>query len=284
VLLVSLLAVWFIPSVEDFMKGNPAWNGLRTFVNESSATVLSDMNQLVASPDRSALIVIPYMEYTEEALARLKNFTADGGVLLLLDDYGFGNDILASMGVEARFGGRPLFDPLFNYRHKWLPKIVDFSPNMQSGREIKMVVLNHATALSNIAESEALALSSRTSYLDLNENEQTDKNEPVGPFPVAAQIKYGKGLLVIVADPSVMINSMVNREDNFTFLNGLVSLRGERLVHVDTSHLTRSRLDFTKSGLARVRDVLAMPYALLGIISIVFIGVTGAMIRGGRVN
>jgi hypothetical protein len=33
-----------------------------------------------------------------------------------------------------------------------------------------------------------------------------------------------------------------------------------------------------------VRDVLAMPYALLGIISIVFIGVTGAMIRGGRVN
>ncbi|MDP2920195.1 MAG: DUF4350 domain-containing protein [Dehalococcoidia bacterium] len=285
VLFISLIAVWFIPSIEDFMASNNAWNGLRAFVSESQAVIPDDMTQIPGSPAKKALIVVPYLEYSTEELARLKEFVSDGGILILMDDFGFGNGILEYLGVKARFGKAALLDPLFNYRHQWLPKITDFSaPVLEKNKDIDLVVLNHATIIQNVTAGEVLARSSPTSFLDVNLNEIQNDNEPAGGLPVAARIKYGSGFLILVSDPSLMINSMVNRDDNFAFLQALAELEGERGLSVDTSHLTKSPLDITKSGLTRVRDLLAKPYPLLGFVSIIFVGVTGMILRGGRTN
>ncbi len=75
---------------------------------------------------------------------------------------------------------------------------------------------------------------------------------------------------------------MVGRDDNSGFLRTLASLDKDRRIMVDTSHLTKSALDITKTGLASVREALATPYAVFGFIAIIFIGVSVLTLRGGQ--
>ena len=80
----------------------------------------------------------------------------------MMDDYGYGNSVLAFLGVGVRFTNEPLLDPLFCHKNQWLPKIVDFAPEVdESG--IGVIVLNHATSLTSLEQGEIIAWSSSTS-------------------------------------------------------------------------------------------------------------------------
>ena len=34
IIVISLLSIWFYPSIQDFMASNTMWNGIRNFSNE----------------------------------------------------------------------------------------------------------------------------------------------------------------------------------------------------------------------------------------------------------
>jgi hypothetical protein len=273
VLVISILSIWFYPSIQDFMAGNTMWNGIRDFSGEFSAADIDSMDELPDLPEGTVLISVPYLEYSDDELANIKQFVSDGGTLLLMDDYGYGNSVLAELGVGVRFSNIPLLDPLFNYKNQWLPKITDFSPEVvESG--IDAVVLNHATTLTNTVASETVAWSSGSSFMDMNENGSWNQDEPKGPFPVAAQLHLGKGLVAIASDPSIMINSMVDRDDNYSFISYLSSHGDEQMdILIDRSHLTKAPLDVSKMRLRSGREMLSSPYALVGIIALIFVGV-----------
>ncbi len=274
VLAISLLSIWFYPSVQDFMAGNAMWNGIKEFSSEFDAEDIDLLDELPNLPQGKVLISIPYLELSDDELANIKQFVNDGGTLLLMDDYGYGNSVLEYLGVGVRFSNKPLLDPLFSYKNQWLPKITDFGTGiMESG--INVIVLNHATTLTGVVASETIAWSSGTSFLDINENESWDQDEPKGPFPVAAQLHLGKGMVAIASDPSIMINSMVDRDDNYAFIQYLISHNGEEMdVLIDNSHLTEAPLDTSKKGLRSGREMLSSPYALVGIIALIFVGVS----------
>ena len=277
VLVVSLLSVWFVPSVKDFMAGNTMWNGIRDFSRATKSETIDTPGNLSAAPQDSAVILIPYMDYTESDLLKIKEFLEQGGTLVLMDDIGYGNTILEYLDVPARFANQYLLDPLFCYRNQWLPKITDFGFQESN---IKEVVLNHATVLLNVEEDTILALSSATSFLDVNGNEVLGNDEPQGPLPVAAEMPFGQGRLVLVSDPSLMINSMINQGDNFQFILDLIG-PGAKNVVLDISHLTQSPLDIAKSRVTDVRDILSAPYPLLAIVSVVFISASLLILRTG---
>jgi hypothetical protein len=78
---------------------------------------------------------------------------------------------------------------------------------------------------------------------------------------VAARAPLGRGTVVAVADPSILINSMVGRGENGTFLKMIISHAGESpSVVVDTSHLTKVPLDRSKDAWEMVRERVALPY------------------------
>jgi hypothetical protein len=281
VLVTSLLCVWFVPSIQDFMASNTMWNGIRNFLKEFDASTIDSLDGLPESPEGSALIIIPYLEYSDEELLKLKGFVEQGGTLVLLDDYGFGNEILEYFGLKIRFADKPLLDPLFCYRNQWLPKITDFAPAI-SQKNITVVVLNHATILQDVPPIDVVAWSSPSSFLDININERQEPSERTGPFIIAAKSQLGKGTLVLASDPSIMINSMVNRDDNFAFMRELISLgRKHSEILLDTSHLTQTPLDISKSKVTKAREVLSTPYSLLAIMAVIFIIVSRFILRAG---
>jgi len=282
VLVISLLCMWFYPSVEDFMASNRMWNGIRSFCSEFRGDNIDSLDDLPDLPEKAVLVVIPYLEYTDEELSKMKRFVDDGGTLLLMDDYGYGNSILAYLGVGVRFTNKPLLDPLFCYKNQSMPRITDFAPKVkESGIEI--ITLNHATTLTNTIESEAIAWSSNSSFLDINENRSWDEVEPKGPFAVAAEIQLGNGTLALISDPSTIINTMVGRDDNYDFVRYLTGHEGEQKeILVDRSHLTKAPLDVSKTRLISAREGLSNPYALLGITAMIFVVVSRYTLKKGE--
>jgi len=144
-------------------------------------------------------------------------------------------------------------------------------------------MLNHATTLTNVTQSEALAWSSSASFLDLNENGAWDGGEPKGPFVVAAEFRLGKGTLALVSDPSTIINTMVGRDNNYSFIRYLTRHKDEqKALLVDYSHLTKTPLDVSKTRLINTREVLSSPYALLGITAMIFVVVSRYSLNKGE--
>jgi len=281
VLVISMLCVRFLPSDQDFMVSNSMWNGIREFSDEFGAVTIDSLSALPESPAQAVLVLIPYIELGTDDLAAVARFVGAGGTLLLMDDYGYGNGVLSHLGIGARFSGHPLFDPLFSFKNLRLPRIIDLTPEVRDAG-VNIVVLNHATALTDVPETAAIARSSIASFLDANESETLDQGESTGPFPVAARFPSGDGEVIVVADPSIVINSIVGRDDNYAFVRYLMGGDGQpESISFATSHLPKTPLDSSKIRLDTLQRVLAGPGGLLGIAAVVFIAVSRYALKKG---
>ncbi len=283
VVLISVASIWFYPSSQDYMASNLTWNGLRSFSRHFGVTELDSSNSLPLSTGKEVLISLPYLKYSTAELDAIKQFVEPGGHLLLMDDFGYGNDILSALGSKARFDHNMLLDPLFCYKKQNLPCIIDFSPDLEQAG-LSLIILNHATALQLEDETEALAWSSPASYLDTNGNGVQDKDESSGPFPVAARFQAGQGKITMVSDPSLIINTMIEKEDNMVFINSLISSQGQPVrVLLDSSHLEKSTLDNSRDKLSALRRSFSSPFIMLGLIAVVFVIVIVYTLKKGEI-
>lgn len=261
---IIMLTVWFFPTEVHFQVQNPFWNGLQDFEKEFNATPLESLDTLPQNAEGSVLLIIPYLKPTEADLAQLRVYLEGGGVLILADDYGYGNSVLESLGVSARFNTAPLLDSLFNYRTSHFPLATHLEPSPLTA-EVSSLALNYASSL-EVEELNVVARSSPFSYLDLNQDGNRNASEPVGPFPVAGQMAVGTGRLILLADPSIFINTMLAAEDNRRFMQNLLGSAGaDPLLFIDQSHLPSSRLEQAKAALASVRQFAAQPAILAGL-------------------
>jgi hypothetical protein len=271
ILVISFLAIWLFPSVQDLMSSNTMWNGIKTFDSEYSVENLDSLDNLAAGPSQQVLVVIPYLEFSQTDRDRIKKFVQEGNTLILMDDFGYGNSLLQSLGLSARFENQILLDPLFCYKNQYLPRITDFAPGLKE-KKIEALAFNHATVLSQVDNSQALAWSSANSFLDLNQNGSRDSTEPTGPFIVAAELHSVKGTVELVSDPSLIINSMTDQNNNSQFIRYLIERNGTPLgILLDRSHLSKSPLDYSKISLSDLRDILSNPYILVGLIALIFV-------------
>jgi len=271
--IILTVVVWLSPSNEDFRADNPFWNGTKDISTSYPASPLASLSDLPPSPQGSTLILIPYLDFTPAELEQLHTFVTQGGTLVLADDYGFGNQILEYLGLKARFSGQVLLDPMSNYKNKWFPRISHIvSSSVTINTE--SLVLNHATCLTDVETSDALALSSVFSFLDLDGNEYWDEGEPTGPLPVISRHSLGSGQLILISDPSIFINSMETMESNYDFVQNIAAITTSRLL-IDQSHLPPSNLHQTKNLLAAIRDSVTTP---VGAVSLVIVALTITLI------
>lgn len=283
VIVISLVSAWFYPSLQDFMAGNRMWNGIRDFSSEFNLKQIDSLTDLPEYRGKNVLICVPYIKYDTDDLSRLKAFVEKGGTLIMMDDFGFGNDFLESAGVEARFSNDILLDPLFCYKNQYLPRITDFSAEIKEGG-IAVIGMNHATSLNNIDAENVLACSSNMSYLDVNKSGTRDDWEPGGPLVIASEERFGKGTIELVSDPSLIINTMVEKNNNYDFMEYMINKNGEpENVFLDRSHLAKSPLDTSKMNLETVREIMSHPYVLLGTTGLIFVIITAYTLKKGHI-
>ena len=270
VVALALLA-WFLPSNEDFRTENPSWNGSGDFSSLVSASPLGSLTDLPTVPAGTGLVLVPYLEFSQSELAALESYVSGGGSLFLADDYGFGNQVLNHLGLELRFSGVALLDPLASYKNQQLPRLARLTEGpLTAGLEI--LVLNNATSLTGAVDEDVLAWSSSFSFLDINDNDAWDEGEAVGPLPVISVHRLGEGRVIAVADPSLFINGMASLYDNLGFIQNVAAMAPVGL-YLDQSHLPPSSLHQTKDLLTDLRDFIVTPGGTVALV-IVFLIVT----------
>ncbi len=239
----------------DFSIYNPGWNGCSniaiktyksgklqpTFYFEGSELTLAQYSfekYNLDANDSCILIIGPRSSFTNSETNYIKDFLDDGGIILLADDFGTGNEILSNINASSRFSGELLLDLSFEKSARFV-NIFDFKNNSYNlFNNVSRILLNYPTLIKPGKNTKVLAYSSELSWIDINENGKEDIDEPIGPFAVIAVEEYGGGRIVLLSDPSVLINSMKNELDNNVFTKNLLRFLYEDrgTVLIDESH------------------------------------------------
>jgi len=250
-LLTLIVFTYIIPTNVDFDPYNTGWNGLSELANFVKAAAIDDLGE--TQPQSILIVVGPSKHFSSDEIRILRGFLEGGGILILMDDFGTGNEVLEGLGLRARINGSIILDPLLRYRDRHLPIAFIEGVRNLNGRT---VVLNYASAIQDLDPGARILLtSSPYSCLDLDGDGSCSDRDPRGPFVVAAELPLGGGRVVIVSDPSIAINAMMSLEDNKAFIEGLIG--SGTPVYVDRSHLGDTLFSLIKLTLYRVFVVLS---------------------------
>ena len=245
-----------LSSTEDFSIFNSGWNGtsalaistyksgkfVPSFVTRATGTdievVQLGFEQLGLNASSSALVVIgPTLGFSESDGDTVRDFVRGGGVLFLADDFGTGNELLEGIGASTRISGTLVMDLAFDKKPEF-SVCFDLRTDPLT-RNVSSLLLNYPSSLSVDATStKTVAYSSIASWQDSNGNKERDLGEPSGPFPILAREKLGNGTVIVLSDPSVLINGMAKNLNNSVLDDNLISeiSTGRASVFFDESH------------------------------------------------
>jgi hypothetical protein len=241
VVVVALIVAGLFSSA-SFGLYNQDWNGasdLRTIATDANAdtTVVRNTSAYgrVEANTSVAVVLSPDTRYEPAAVRNLQRFLRRGGTLVVAGDYGAHvNPLLADLGVTARLDGRVVRDERYYYQSPVLPLATNVS-NRSYTAGVEKLTLNHGTVV-DPHNATVLARTSGYAYPDTNRNEELDANESMGSYPVVASERVGNGDVVVVSDPSIFVNTMLDRPGNRRFARRLVTDRSMLLV--DYSHVS----------------------------------------------
>lgn len=280
-LVVMLSTVVFAASTSTAAFGayNAAWDGSSQLQEQASAVDTQSQIALNTSvyetttPDGTvAVILTPDRAYTPQEVARVRAFVNDGGTLVVAEDFGqYSNPLLDALGVDTSVDGRLLRDERYYYQSPNITVATDVERS-QLTTGVDQLTLNHGTALvantTEESETEILVNSSSFAYFDENRNAAFDENETIGQRPVATAEPVGEGRVIVIADPSMMINAMLERPGNQQFVRNIFADH-DRVV-LDYSH--NEALPPLSHAIILIRDSGPLQ-AILGLVGVAAVAV-----------
>jgi len=248
--LLSIIIIAASPSNVDFSLDNTGWNGY-SWLHELSAQQIYTLEALPSSANNSVLIIpSPSREPERSEIDLIKAFLLSGGTLIIANDYGYGNAWLKALDICEAFLSSPILDTVLFDSDVYLPKALGYNRTVS----LNIAVPINTSCIANNAT--VLLRTSMFSFIDENNNKQKDENEPEGPFVVAVMFNYGEGRLVLLGDPSIMINYMIEREGNREFAKSLLH---SKQVYIYGGALEETTLIKAKSSLSKVYNLLLSP-------------------------
>jgi len=226
-------------SAADFDPYNVGWDGTSTIHSSvedgetgSYVSLTTARYERVPSAGTVAVVLSPERGYTEREVRRIRSFLAGGGTLIVAADFELrANQLLDRLGVRSRFDGRLLRDEQNNHRSSGLPIVRNVSDPRYVA--VGQITFNHGTAIDPNG-AEVLATASGLSYLDTNRNGTLDRTEPLRAHPVITRESVDGGEVILIGDPSVFLNGMLERSGNRVFASGFLT-RYDRVLF-DYSH------------------------------------------------
>ncbi|MCU4741562.1 DUF4350 domain-containing protein [Natronoglomus mannanivorans] len=262
--LAVVLAVGVVAttSTAAFNPYNPSWDGSSDLRDqlENETGVESDLlrettrYEEVDAEGTTVFVVAPEASYSEADAASVREFVEDGGRLVVFENVGdAGNDLLADVGAEARVDGRILRDEYHHANGPTMPIATGVQEHSLT-TDVEQLTLNYATA---VEPNTASVLVTTSSLATLG-----DSAHPLDAtaYPVATAEGVGAGTVVVVGDPSLTINAMIDQPDNADFLRDLY-VDSDRVL-LDVTHA--SEIPPLTAAVLAVRDTPLLQLTLGG--------------------
>lgn len=222
---------------QDFSMLNGGWNGCseigkRTYSSGSMIPSMEvyatgDEAQIVQrsitdydlDPKTTAIVILgPDKTFTQSETDYVSRYLAEGGTVLLADDFGSGNGLLNALGASSRLTQGPFVSMAYDTAPEF-SVVTDISPPMD--QNVSCVLLNHPTTI-KAGSNTTMLMNSSLGWLDWDHDYIQDQNEAYGSFPLLCEERIGMGRLILLSDPSIMINSMLDKRDNAIFVQNLL--------------------------------------------------------------
>ncbi|MCX9025947.1 MAG: DUF4350 domain-containing protein [Candidatus Methanoperedens sp.] len=211
----------FSENTNDFGSYNPDWNGgmqIRKLMSENHQVIVMQGRGDLSSyrSNKTTFVILgPRGNFSENDTAIIRKFVETGGLLILADDFGSGNELLNRFTTSVSFSNMLLKDDISFWKNFTFPVA-------STGiRNVSNITMNYPTSLVITDESVEVLSTSRFGMISKNESERGQS----GSYPLIAQFSYGNGEIVVISDPSIFINSMLQMEDNKPLLEELVGNR-----------------------------------------------------------
>jgi len=231
-----------LTSATAFGTYNSGWDGvseLRAVASNADSETMVVRNttayDTVQAESAVSFVLSPDSRYSDAEATRVEWFVRRGGTLVVAEDVGTHSDpLLERIGADARFAAARLRDERNQANSPTMP-IARNSTGNGYAAGVDALALNHGTAVKP-GNATVLVNSSSYAYLDGNGNDRLDASETLRQYPVVTRERHGEGEVIAVGDPSLFINTMLDRQDNRAFASNLVSTH--RVSLFDVSHLS----------------------------------------------
>jgi hypothetical protein len=229
--ILSIIA-YILPSTDDLSPYNTLWNGLSFFATRFQARIITfrDLHQI--DPKTSSVFIIGLNKrLTDIDLELLVRFIHFGGIVIIADETLLGNVLIDNLGIDIAIDKGPIADNLYMYKSIYFPKAF-----VKVGKENLTLLLNYASYIrvSN-SSKDCVAYTSFFSFIDLNIDGAKQIDEPYGPFCVVYMKKIIEGIVYVISDSSIFINSMIDLEDNAVFIQRLIKNRTVYIIYESES-------------------------------------------------
>jgi hypothetical protein len=277
-------------SVAAFSAYNSEWNGTSELRGQAGAvgaeaTVVTDTEQYGDVPPSGTVAVVlsPDDPYTDAETERLREFVRRGGTLVIAEDFGpNGNALLDGVGASTRVDGRLVRDERYNLRSPNLVVATEVNQSALTGGADQLT-LNYGSVLEPNG-ARVVVRTSSFAYVDENGNGELDDEESLEHQSVVTTERIGDGRAIIISDPSVFINGMLEEEGNARLTRGVFS--GHERVLLDYSHVGETP-PFVQAVLTLRRSPLVqgtVGFAALGVILVVSARHSTGRSRHGRTD
>ncbi|MFW9933961.1 MAG: DUF4350 domain-containing protein [Candidatus Thorarchaeota archaeon] len=224
--------------------------------------LISSLSVVNSIPKNCVLCIIgPTHYFSIIETSALLDFFINGGSMLLVDDFGSANTILDGLAMliadwpRIRFTQGLLLDATNN--DNGIPLLASIESFNDGGRIFSSghhVVMNYATSIDAPAGS-ALAASSTNSWIVAGDVVSHIENggdpnyiaynatrgDQPGPLPLMVEVQIENGTLMLLSDPSIFINNMIDRGTNRLFANELFTYLANQAnadtIIIDHNHL-----------------------------------------------
>ena len=211
-----IVTAQFATTGEEYSRYNINWNGTSDFFGMAGdEKCVYSYDDLPAEGGSTLLIIAPGTDFTG-----LADYIYQGNTVIIADQSGNANIFLEQITSSIRVHNEQVRSTSMEYKDMGI-----FRGTVEGdlfGSNVTTLTFDYPGYLTG---GDIIAATSYLSWIDTNANNIPDSNETLKVYSLIASEDIGNGRIIVIADPSVFINSMLVRThtENMQVINALLS-------------------------------------------------------------
>jgi hypothetical protein len=190
-------------SDEEYSRYNIGWNGTSEFfLLAAGKEAVYSYADLAGRNNTTLLVLVPPGD-----IPGLEGYLAAGNTVIIVDQSGAANAFLERVNSSMRVFDEPLLSTSQEYRDPGLFR--GTAAGEIYGVNVTGMIFNYP---GHIEGGEPVVTTSYLSWVDTTRNNIPDANESLKVYTLIAKENVSGGKVVVIADPSLFINSMLVRK------------------------------------------------------------------------